>query len=145
MNCFECNALLGSLEPVIVETPLRTDGLSMGDDDEEPSYDPELDVVQTNERDIGARIALAPGFVNARKRHESGHPWYVRGRRPEKRSPNVRVPFVVTCRCGAEFTVSTPEAVSKWAQLTAAGRVDALIDEAGDRYIQQEIDFRRGK
>jgi hypothetical protein len=52
---------------------------------------------------VGLRIVLDPGYVNARRRHPSGHRWFVRGRRASSPSPRVRLPAVVTCRCGGEI------------------------------------------
>jgi hypothetical protein len=55
----------------------------------------------------GFRVTLAPGFVNATRRHPSGMSWYVPATRASQlaRSPQVRAPFVVTCRCGHETAI----------------------------------------
>jgi hypothetical protein len=52
---------------------------------------------------IGAKVSLAPGFVNARVHHPRGCPrWLIRAPDPSHQSPaNLRLPLVVTCSCGA--------------------------------------------
>jgi hypothetical protein len=59
----------------------------------------------------GARVAFEPGFVNAKRRYHllgADYPWYVRGRSPERRSPNARLPAIVTCRCGQDVVLMGP-------------------------------------
>ena len=54
----------------------------------------------------GFRVTLAPGFVNAKRRHSLGLPWFTRHpSNPLARSPAARAPLVVTCRCGREVEV----------------------------------------
>jgi hypothetical protein len=145
VNCPTCDALLATLELVFVETPIRGDGLYIGDDESDLRGDPELARTEANDRVIGGRIQVEPGFVNAKRRHHAGYPWYVRGRRPMKRSLQARLPLVITCRCGEEVLVSAPHGAAKWSQLSAEDRADAIIEEAGDRYIQQQVDLELGK
>ena len=56
-----------------------------------------------NRLPVGQRVELAPGFVNARQRHRSGLPWYVRSAQwPDRRMRVARLPAVATCRCGRD-------------------------------------------
>jgi hypothetical protein len=54
---------------------------------------------------VGPRPTLEPGFVYAQGHHSTGvKRWLKRGRDPLKPSPSPRLPFVVTCSCGADNT-----------------------------------------
>lgn len=64
----------------------------------------------------GLIVTLAPGFTNAKRRHASDLPWYVRHPTdPMRPSPKVRAPLVATCRCGQDVPVERihGEATSK--------------------------------
>jgi hypothetical protein len=87
---------------------------------------------------IGRRITLDLGYVNAGRKHASGRPWYVFSRKSKRRKLTVRAPFVVTCRCGTDRIVAgADERSHQIATAPHAGR-DILADEAGDRYIHSE-------
>ena len=87
--------------------------------------------------DRPTRPRLAEGFVNFKRAHESGVPWYVpagrvgdrRDRRLDPGRPAlvVRVPCIVTCPCGVD--VGYPTALA--AQVAA---IEAVREEgvAGD-------------
>jgi hypothetical protein len=97
---------------------------------------------------IGATVTLAPGYVNATKRHPSGARWYVRGKSASSPAPRVRLPAIVTCRCGQEVRLdSSPQyAYASDDATSRVTRLDSEIElEAEDEYIQREADIRRGK
>ncbi len=48
------------------------------------------------------RPELVAGFVNAKRRHDTGHPWFVRAGMPTAEAFVIRVPAVVTCSCGSD-------------------------------------------
>ena len=52
---------------------------------------------------MGKKVILDPGYVNAKGRSIEGFRWYRPGRRASSPSPRVRLPAVVTCRCGGEI------------------------------------------
>lgn len=98
---------------------------------------------------IGSRLTLERGYVNARSRHASGPRWYVVGKRGSSPSPRVRLPAVVTCRCGQDIELSGPEEVAIYATGDGDARRERLArdleDEAEDQYIQLQVDLLRGK
>ena len=51
--------------------------------------------------EVAGPIRLVAGFANAKRRHPSGPPWFIRGdsARP---SPAIRGVVVVTCKCGED-------------------------------------------
>ena len=79
-------------------------------EEEEPEYEdgpvsePPLAEASVNVQ-TGLRITLEPGYVAAPRRHSSGNRWYRPGRSTASPSPHVRLPAVVTCRCGYEMLV----------------------------------------
>ncbi len=54
--------------------------------------------------EVSAPISLVAGFTNAKRRHPSGPPWFIRGdsARP---SPAIRGVVVVTCKCGEDCRI----------------------------------------
>ncbi len=86
-TCPDCGADLADVDPIRA-TMHQTNG------------GPDLTVGR------GFRVTLAPGFVNAKRRHPSGLPWFTR--HPSivlARSPAARAPCVVTCRCGRDVQI----------------------------------------
>jgi len=123
---------------------------------------------ETRSVQIGRTATLVPGFGNAKSRHRSGMPWYVRVRHPEARSPKVRLPCVVTCKCASDAIIeavgeearayAAAPVASRYGQLFVEGvyvgrpdgalpllqnqserLLDQLADEADDRWMQTEL------
>ena len=80
---------------------------------------------------IGVKFVLEPGYVNARSRHASGAHWYVfgtQGRRSPHPSPKVRLPAIVTCRCGRETELRGDEDAPAFAKGSEEERQAKLAD-----------------
>jgi hypothetical protein len=98
---------------------------------------------------IGSQLTLERGNVNARSRHASGQRWYVVGRRASSPSPSVRLPAIVTCRCGQEIELFGPDDVAVYATGDDDARREKLArdleEEVEDQFIQHQVDLLRGK
>jgi hypothetical protein len=98
---------------------------------------------------IGAVVQLTSQFVNASRRHESGRPWYVVGNRCHDRRARVRLPAIVTCRCGSAISLESPDGAARYAAANGSQRFDLLAKEVDaeveDYYIQRQVDLARGK
>lgn len=98
---------------------------------------------------IGSKLTLERGYVNARGRHANGWRWYVVGKRGSSPSPRVRLPAIVTCRCGQDIEIVGADDVVVYATGTGEVRRDKLARdleaEAEDRFVQQQVDLLRGK
>lgn len=61
---------------------------------------------------IGFHVTLAPGFVNRGVKHPSGGGWFHRAPADllylDRPSPPVRLPCVLTCKCGEEVSLEAP-------------------------------------
>jgi len=77
----------------------------------------------------GQRVELEPGYVNVGRRHASGSAWYRRGSDPERPSPSVRAPLVVTCRCGRDVAIAASDV-----KFVPHRATDEEIDAAGDAW-----------
>jgi hypothetical protein len=97
---------------------------------------------------IGTRVTLEPGFVNSTNQHVSGLPWY-RYRRGSPDAPprGIKVPAMVTCKCGRDVLLAADETARFYATAPAEDRAERLVDElteeAGDRYIDGLVDEGR--
>ncbi len=112
--------------------------------------DDELGVEAAEDVAVGLRVTLEPGFVNQRRRHVSGLPWYVRGTSPSRRSARIRCPAVVTCGCGQDVLFEgVDDATQFYATTSADRRAEQLerdhVDEANADLAEAENDRRRGK
>jgi hypothetical protein len=98
---------------------------------------------------IGSKLTLVRGYVNARGRHASGERWYVPGKRGSSPPPRVRLPAIVTCRCGQDIELVGPDDIAVYAAGDDAARREKLArdleEEAEDQFIQQQVDLLRGK
>lgn len=91
---------------------------------------------------IGTTVVLTPGLVNRRDKHWSGLPAYGLGRRrgvgSGREGLRVRLPAIVTCRCGAESRLMS------WADRELAEAYDELRDKrARQIFEEQEAEERR--
>lgn len=109
----------------------------------------EADWTETRDAIVGARIDLDPGYVNATTRHPSGARWYRPGKHAESPSPVVKLPAVVTCRCGRDIGLKLPDEVARMARATKRTRnerlTDLLVTEAGERWAEHQAEVDRGK
>jgi len=84
---------------------------------------------------IGTNVVLTPGLVNRRAEHWSGMPSYGPGKRrgagSGREGMRIRLPAIVTCRCGAESRLMSS------ADTELAEAYDELRDERA-RQIHEE-------
>lgn len=103
----------------------------------------------TRQVSIGSKLILERGYVNARCRHASGQRWYVVGKRRSSPSPRVRLPAIVTCRCGQDIELIGADDVAVYATGDDDARREKLArdleKEAEDQFIQHQVDLLRGK
>lgn len=91
------------------------------------------DATVSAEKSIGRLVFLDAGFVNARHRHAHGCAWFKRGPEPSRRSPKLRPPAVVTCRCGQDiFVGGAAENEREYATADSESRRQLLQDEVRD-------------
>jgi len=107
-------------------------------------YDDETGANSSRRVPIGAKVVLEPGYVNARRRHASGARWYWPGRRASSPSPKVRLPAVVTCRCGLDVELWVNEDASAFAQGDGnerAAKLDSILEAEGeDQAVDAAVD-----
>lgn len=109
------------------------------DDDDDDGHEYAETVV------IGRRIALEPGFVNHKRLHANGMPWYRRSPdEPGRPSPTVRPPVVIRCRCGQDAEI---EGATSSEQVYASGdpesRATEVLDELAESTRYDEADNQR--
>lgn len=134
--CPACRAKLGVIVPVTVDFAVG-DGWFATAIGEGPDAQPDWEQGPRLRRtkSIGLRTDLAPGFGNAKRRHpETGLPHYVRAGHPERRGPRIRLPAVVTCKCGQDARIgdSLTAQDKAFAQMDAKTRKARLEAEAED-------------
>ena len=99
---------------------------------------------------MGQKVMLDPGYVNARQRSKEGLRWYVPGRRASSPSPTVRLPAVVTCRCGMEQILQSSDPRNSIYSAGSPGMraiqlENDLADEGEGRMLDGKIDDRLGR
>lgn len=91
---------------------------------------------------IGTTVVLTTGLVNRRAKHWSGLPAYGPGKRrfigSGREGLRIRLPAIVTCRCGAESRLMS------WADTELAEAYDELrVERARQIFEEQEAEEHR--
>jgi RNase P subunit RPR2 len=133
LRCPSCDAPLAKLRRAEITVPIDWGPPGFDPDAWDTSREPEDEEITAT---IGHVVELEPGFVNRAIRHPTGPIWYYRppGRVPQKSTGRVKLPVVVTCKCGAEvrLALSLPEDARFYATADAHQREGLAQEERED-------------